>query len=299
MNADESGKNLQGNAMRLALAAIALALALPASAATAIPPGRWSFTFKDAKGRADRPMPVYTYRPRQCDEGCPIQFVMHGMGRTASDNWELAADRYGFIVVAPEFTKSQWPGGAGYNRGDVDRTENRDQWGFLVVEHLFDEVRTTQKDYRIFGHSAGAQFVHRFLFFVPENRATVAVAANAGWYTLPEWRAEKVKFKWPYSLAGAKVGEKEARPALGRKLHILLGENDIDADAADLDRSEGSLAQGANRVERGENFMKVSTALAGEFGLALRWELSYVPKTAHSGSGMSRAAADLLYGAKP
>jgi poly(3-hydroxybutyrate) depolymerase len=301
MNADRIPVISPVMSMRGALGAILLAAALPCAAATEIPPGKWSFVFKDAQGRADSPMRVYTYRPRQCDENCPIQFVMHGQGRTASnyrDYWEIAADRYGFLVVAPEFTKARWPGGAGYNRGDVDATEDRNKWGFLVVEHLFDEVRTTQKDYRIFGHSAGAQFVHRFLYFVPENRASVATVANAGWYTLPEWRADKARFKWPHSLAGAKVGEKEARQALSRRLVLMLAEGDTDPNAADLDRTEGSLAQGANRLERGENFFKAATSLARELGAPFKWELAYVPGTAHEGSKMSRAAADLLYGAK-
>lgn len=279
---------------------LAASVASPAEAATPVPSGKWSFVFRDAKGRADKPMRVYTYRPRQCDENCPIQFVLHGQGRTASnyrDYWELSADRYGFLVVVPEFTKADWPGGAGYNRGDVDATEDRDKWGFLVVEHLFDEVRTTQKDYRIFGHSAGAQFLHRFLYFVPENRATTAVAANAGWYTLPEWRDDKVQFRWPHSLAGAKVGEKEARQALSRRMLVLLGEGDTDPNASDLDKTPGSMAQGANRVERGALFIAQATSLAKELGVPFRWELAYVPGTAHEGSKMSRAAADLSWGA--
>jgi poly(3-hydroxybutyrate) depolymerase len=280
---------------------LAISVTLPAEAATPVPSGKWSFVFKDAKGRADKPMRVYTYRPRQCDENCPIQIVLHGQGRTASnyrDYWELAADRHGFLVVVPEFTKADWPGGAGYNRGDVDATEDRNKWGFLVVEHLFDEVRTTQKDYRIFGHSAGAQFLHRFLYFVPENRSTVAIAANAGWYTLPEWRDDKVKFKWPHSLAGAKVGEREARQALSRRMLVLLGEGDTDPNVSDLDKTAGSMAQGANRVERGEHFIASATSLAKELGVALSWELAYVPGTAHEGSKMSRAAAYLSWGAK-
>lgn len=285
-----------------AMGAVLLAAASLAShAATPVPSGKWSFVFKDARGHPDRPMRVYTYRPRQCDETCPMQFVMHGVNRNASDYrdyWELLADRYGLIIVAPEFSQSSWPKGAGYNRGDVDATDDREKWAFAAIEHLFDEVRAGQKDYRIFGHSAGAQFVHRFLYFRTGNRASLAIAANAGWYTLPDWRPDKVKFKWPHSLAEAKVGEKEAREALGRRLVVLLGEGDTDPNDPDLDRSEGSLAQGANRLERGENFFKAATTLARETGATIGWELSYVPGTSHSGAAMSRAAAELVYGGR-
>jgi poly(3-hydroxybutyrate) depolymerase len=295
MNTDKHGW------VRLAMGAVLVAaMVAPAMAATPVPSGKWSFVFTDAKGRADRPMRVYTYRPRQCDENCPIQFVMHGVNRNASDYrdyWELIADRHGLIVVAPEFTKANWPRGAGYNRGDVDATDDREKWAFAAIEHLFDEVRVGQKDYRLFGHSAGAQFVHRFLYFVPANRASVVIAANAGWYTLPEWRADKAKFKWPYAVAGSKVGEKEVRQAFSKRMVVLLAEGDVDPNDPNLDRTDGSLAQGANRVERGEAFFSAATSLAKGHGMPFAWELSYIPGVAHDGARMSRAAADLVYGA--
>ena len=44
----------------------------------------------------------------------------------------------------------------------------------------------TSADYYLFGHSAGAQFVHRLLLMVPDGRYAALVAANAGWYTVPD-----------------------------------------------------------------------------------------------------------------
>ena len=64
--------------VRMLGVAIAAGVACSALAATPIPPGKWSFVWKDAKGRADRPLRVYTYRPRACDTTCPMVFVMHG-----------------------------------------------------------------------------------------------------------------------------------------------------------------------------------------------------------------------------
>jgi pimeloyl-ACP methyl ester carboxylesterase len=299
MNTDEHGlKSILIGAMLAAAS-----LALPAHAATPVPSGKWSFVFKDTKGLADRPVRVYTYRPRQCDSTCPIQFVLHGASRTASnyrDYWELAADRYGFLVIAPEFNEKDWPKAASYNLGDVEGNANREKWAFSLIEHLFDEMRDGQKDYRIFGHSAGAQFVHRLLFLLPGNRASVAMIANAGWYTLPEWRADKAAFKWPHSLVNAPggAGEKELREALARKVYVLLGEADTKTDDPLLDKAEGSMKQGANRFERGENFFGAVTGAANALGVKLAWELSYVPGVGHEGGKMSRAAADLVYGKK-
>jgi poly(3-hydroxybutyrate) depolymerase len=287
--------------MRLAMALLLAVLAQPAAAATPVPSGKWSFVFTDRKGQADRPVRVYTYRPRQCDSTCPVQFVLHGVSRTASnyrDYWELAADRYGLIIIAPEFSKKDWPRAASYNLGDTQAQSDREKWTYSVIEHLFDEMRDGQKDYRIFGHSAGAQFVHRFMMLLPDNRASLAIAANAGWYAMPEWRKDKTDFRWPHSLVGSPVGEAELRKALSRKLYVMLGEADTDAEDPDLNESEGSKKQGATRLDRGEAFFSAATAAARDLGVKFAWELSYVPGVGHDGAKMSRAAADLVYGAK-
>jgi poly(3-hydroxybutyrate) depolymerase len=277
-----------------------MAIAWSSEAATEIPQGKWSFVWTDAKGRADRPMRVYTYRPRQCkDKPCTIQFVLHGVKRNASnyrDHWEHLANLYGLIVVAPEFGQRHWARAAGYNLGDVAGEADPEKWGFSAIEHLFDEVREGQADYRIFGHSAGAQFIQRMMLFRPDHRAAVAVAANPGWYTMPEWREDRKVEPFPYSLVKARVGEKELRRALERRFVLMVGEKDDDPDDENLNRTEGALKQGANRVERGENFFKAATAAAGELGVKLAWELVEVPETAHDGAAMAKAAAEHVDG---
>jgi pimeloyl-ACP methyl ester carboxylesterase len=284
----------------LGAALLVVASALPAEAATPVPSGKWSFVFTDKKGRADRPMRVYTYRPRQCESTCPIQFVMHGASRAASntrDNWDLLADRYGFLVIAPEFSARDWPGKS-YSLGDVASSQDPEKWGFSVIEHLFDEMRDGQKDYRIFGHSEGAQFVHRLLFLLPNHRASVAIMANADWYTMPEWRSDKAAFKWPHSLVDSPSGEAALRKALERKAWVILGEADTDSGHEQLDRSEGSMKQGANRLDRGENFFGAVTSAAATLGVTLGWQLAYVPGVGHDDQKMSRASAEIAYGAK-
>lgn len=278
---------------------VAAALPLGVPAATRIPPGKWSFTFSDAKGERDKPMRVYTYRPRQCDEKCPLQFVLHGAKRNASDyrdHWELPADRHGIVIVAPEFSQRHWPRAAGYNLGNVERQDDREKWGFSAIEHLFDEVREGRTDYRIFGHSAGAQFIQRMMLFRPDHRAAVAVAANPGWYTLPEWRPDRKVDAFPYSLVEARVGEAELRRALARRFVLMVGEKDDDPDDENLDRSAGAQRQGEHRLERGENFFKAATAAAGELGVKLGWEFMEIPGAAHDAAAMSRYASDMIYG---
>ena len=272
---------------------------LPASAATPVPSGRWSFVFNDAKGRPDRPIRVYTYRPKKCDSTCPMVFVMSGEKRNAYDYlgfWDAMADNHSFILLAPEFSRDRWPKAAAYNLGDIAEQKDREKWAYSAIEHLFDEVRDGQKDYTIFGHSAGGQFVQRMAFFLPDNRAKVMVAANPGWYTMPEWRKEKSADPFPYSLVNSPAGEAELRRALSRRVLLLVGEKDSDPDSENLNQSSGAKKQGESRVERGENFFKAATAAAGELGVKLGWEFHEIPDTAHDGAAMSRAAGQILYG---
>lgn len=295
MNADRRG-------LLVAFASVIVMLgSTAAAAATPVPSGRWSFVFTDQKGRADRPIRVFTYRPKQCDSTCPIMIVLHGAKRDAypyMKEWASVADDHKLILVGPQFEARHWPKASAYNAGDVKEQPDREKWAFAAIEHIFDEVRDGQKDYVLFGHGAGAQMVQRMAIYRPDNRARVMIAANPGWYTMPEWRKEKTQDPWPYSLVGSPAGPDELRTALGKRLILLIGEKDDDPDDENLFNSEAAKREGANRVDRGENFFKMATAAANDLGVKLAWELVEVPNTARDPETMSRAAADFLYGKK-
>ena len=78
-----------------------------------IPNGAGSFVFADPQGNADRPITVYTYRPRRYRVNDPILFVMHGVlrnGREYRDQWIVEAERFGVLLIAPEFPANALPG---------------------------------------------------------------------------------------------------------------------------------------------------------------------------------------------
>jgi len=287
--------------IRALVAIVAAFVASSGLAATPVPGGKWSFVWTDTKGRADRPMRVYTYRPRKCDSTCPMVFVLHGQKRNAAefrDNWQSLADHYSFLVIAPEFTQKNWPRAAGYNLGDAGEHKDRERWGFSAVEHLFDEMRVDQKDYRIFGHGAGAQFVQRMLLLRSDNRASALVAANPGWYTMAEWRKEKSSDAFPYSLVNSRAGENELRQAFAKRFVLMVGENDVDPDDEGSINTAQVKKQGESAVDRGENFFKDATAVANDIGAKFSWELVELPTGTREGEAVSKAAAELLFGRK-
>jgi hypothetical protein len=271
----------------------------PAGTDSMIKPGLGVFTFDGYETLKDRPVRVFYNAPADLDTA-EILIVMHGVGRNAEgyrSDWRDAVDsRKNLLVLVPEFSEEHYPGNEGYALGNTTDSEGyllpEEQWSFHIVEALFDHVvrvlRSNARDYALFGHSAGAQFVHRFIEFMPTHRARVAVAANAGWYTLPDKSVD-----YPYGLDGAPP-QVDLRRAFSSNLVILLGADDIDTDDDSLRRDEESDAQGDNRLDRGLNFYQVSRDVAARESMDFRWRLTVVPGISHSHSAISLEAAPIL-----
>lgn len=289
------------------VAAFAVIASSVAVAATPVPSGRWSFVFTDQKGRPDRPIRVFTYRAKACDTTCPIVIVLHGAKRDAypyMKTWGAIADEHKLIVIGPQFEARHWPKAAGYNAGDVKDQPGREGWVFAAIEHIFDEVRDGQKDYVLFGHGAGAQVVQRMAIYRPENRARVLIAANPGWYTMPEWRKEKdkdgkervYKEPYPYSMVDSPAGEAELRAALQKRMVLIVNEKGEAPDDEGLEKGDAVKKQGESRVERAENFIKAATAASQELGVKLGWELNEAPDKVTDAESIGDFAARTVFG---
>jgi poly(3-hydroxybutyrate) depolymerase len=246
-------------------------------------------------------MTVWTYRPAGLEPNDRIVFVMHGVLRNADvyrDNWIEFAKQHRFLLVVPEMTKAQFPGDAGYNFGNmVDRQrlpKSPEQWAWRSIEKIFDAMTTgvgsTRESYAIFGHSAGAQFVHRLVTFAENPRIDVAIAANAGWYTLPVFGEA-----FPYGLGGSPADENRVKANFSKRLIILLGDQDNDPKHHNLRRDESSDRQGTNRFDRGRNFVKVAEGEARRLGVPFNWAVEIVPGVGHDNAGMTSAAVRWLF----
>jgi dienelactone hydrolase len=262
-------------------------------------PGTGRFTFSDPSVPGGDPMDVWYVAPDGGASTADIVIVMHGARRHAEDYrdvWEPLVRKRDVLVVVPEFSEDDFPG-TSYNTGNMldedGEPQPKDEWAFPVIEALFDhvvsDVDSDATDYAIFGHSAGAQFVHRFLEFAERPRVRVAVAANAGWYTMMD---DSVDF--PYGLNDSPSSEEDMGPALASDLVILLGADDIDPESDSLRRDPGSDAQGDDRLERGLNFFLTSRETADRESLPFDWRLIVLPGIAHSHTEMGKAALPLV-----
>jgi len=136
--------------------------------------------------------------------------------------------------------------------------------------------------------------VHRFMLLTEAPRVSVAVAANAGSYTMPSYPGV-MDDKFPYALNETIVSPDKLKQVFARKLIVLLGEADIQTDAANLPKARQATAQGVNRFERGTNFFTQAQMQAQKLGTPLAWERVTVPGVGHDSRRMSQAAARLLF----
>lgn len=284
-------------ASMLKLTLLASLAALWSQAAT-MTPGAGRFEFK----HAGKTVPIWYYLPEKAGPDAPILFVMHGVNRDADryrNEWQPHAQKFGFVLVAPEFSRAEFPGDDAYNFGgavdDQGRPQPPGQWSFNFIEPIFEAVKgasgNRSPQYSMYGHSAGAQFVHRFLYFVPQARVAHVVAANAGWYTLPD---PKVNF--PYGLHGSGVSDATLKAMLQRPLVLLLGTADTDPNHKNLRRTPEALAQGPYRFARGQNFYHYGQKQAAALGVPLGWKLATAPGIGHHDEGMAAFAVEWLYG---
>lgn len=260
-------------------------------------PGVGSFRLETAEVAA---IDVLCYRPHGFGSRSPVLFVMHGTKRNAADYrdaWVPTADRYGCLLLCPRFPRRTYPGRAYHRGGVLDRAgavRPASAWTFGLIERIFDVVRdatgNTSRGYHLYGHSAGGQFVHRLALLLPETRFVAAMAANAGWYTMPTFGE-----RFPYGLAGSGVTAEAVGAALGRPLTVLVGERDVAPDDPYLRTEPPALAQGANRLERARAFLAAARAEAARRGTGCAWRLETVPGAAHLDAEMMPAAARLLF----
>lgn len=251
-------------------------------------------------GETAKPVTIWYYAPSLASAYSPVLFIMHGMERKPRlylEPWVPYAKREGVYLVAPEFSREHFAGSRNYNLGGIRPGRAAEsppgETTYGAIEKIFDEfVKATgsrSKTYWIYGHSAGAQFVHRMILLTPAIRLNLAIAANAGWYTIPSFQQT-----FPYGLSGSGATVDGLRHALKKKLIVFLGEEDRDPQHPSLNRSQGAMKQGEHRFARGETFYQTAKIEAERLGAEFGWELKTVHGAGHDNAAMARAAAALL-----
>lgn len=243
---------------------------------------------------------VYYYIPRQGKvTEMPIQFVIHGNSRNAfayRDSWKSIADELGIVVIAPEFDTVQFPNIFFQSANIIDEKGNvndEDQYTYQIIDQLFlkikKDINSNQSTYNIYGHSAGAQFVHRMMMFHNCKYVDKIVAANAGVYTFPN---ERVDF--PYGIMNyTKNKVFDYNKVFQKSFVLMLSLGDTIRDSS-LNKTIEADAEGKNRLERGNSFFYYSDSISQRRNCKFNWTCHYI-EGGHSCASLVPTAAKLLY----
>lgn len=262
-----------------------------------------SFVFTPSGPLSNQPVEVFYHIPNGDITSMPVVFSFHGANRDADnyrDYWINMANTNNFMVFAPEFSSTHYPGlGDNYLMANIfddgdnpspSTFNNPDEWTFSVIDPIFNQIKAdingSQQAYNAWGHSGGAQFLHRFVLYMPDSQLDVAVCSNAGWYTVPE---NTVSF--PYGIQNGQLPNSDLISAFSKKLIVHLGQNDTDPNSPGLRHNPTvDNQQGLHRLERGQYFFNTSQIEAQNQSATFNWEKHEVPNVGHDPQHMANDA---------
>lgn len=271
----------------------------------------------------------------------PVLFVLHGLQRDPENYYAQVmasgeVQRLGIFLLVPHFSEELFPKRAGYNFGHIFKEDplrwqekgkrglppvrSHEHTAFAALEFCFDAARSfagsRAASYTLFGHSAGAQFAHRFALFsgraqssrspaegsVPAFRASRIVVANAGWYTMPHFAHKAFDassvFPFPYSLDLLDEPHEVVRAFLQMPMMLLLGEEDTDPSKPRPEiwvSTPATDAQGPHRLARGTSFFEAGLKAGQALGVECKWTMKTVPGVGHAGGKMAAVAIRMLF----
>lgn len=287
--------------------------------------GSGVFLIEGASGRAEKTIKVYYHKPKNFTPESRVLFVIPGTGRDGDeyrDAWKQASEKYSVLILSPKYEESSYPfedyhlGGVvddinlmeviefidGSNKVFLNEDkleysleESASEWLFHDFDRIFEAVveslQSLETRYDIFGHSAGGQILHRMALLSSSKKVDRIVAANAGFYTLPD-----VDARYPFGINGLNLTNEHMATAFSRPLIVLAGELDNENETrGNILRSKTLNEQGIHRLERAKYFFNYSKSKAVGIQADYHWSLNIVPNTGHDFRKMSKAAASYLY----
>ena len=293
----------------LPMAALLLSLIIAGSAcnSTTIPEPPTSLEPGRVTHGEDHYGTFFTYVPTTAPQQPEILVLVHGTpaeDQTEAEdaeyyvtNWVDFAETQGFILIMPVFNQENFSSRLGDHalsgyRGLFGRKINADEWLLRLVKAYQQTLGLADEPFYLYGHSAGGQFIGRFLVTHPEavKKAVISSAATypqptttVAWpfgmgelHTEIEWDVDTVrqvdivpdKQKW---LAATQV-----------PLTVIVGLNDTAELSAVLIPGQN----GRNRFTIALNWIDAMAAFAAENGLESHFKLEIIPGKGHSMSGL-------------
>tara|TARA_S200000501_G_scaffold377731_1_gene437223 strand:- start:367 stop:1227 length:861 start_codon:yes stop_codon:yes gene_type:complete len=230
-------------------------------------------------------IPVFYVAPEKINRATRLVVVMHGRkrnGKEYRDQWIVKAKELNLFIIVPQFSEKNFPGVHQFNYGNVFTENNEfistDKHLFSVIDPL---VKSTLKKFKIksnnwgiYGHGAGAHFVHRYVLHYPEATHTLAIAANLGWYL------SMTDQKWPFGLTDANINNEQLKKSFSKYFLLMLGRADTSTRPNSgyvKEHWDTINLQGKHRLDRGRNFFESAVAKSKEVNQFFKWGMVEVP----------------------
>jgi poly(3-hydroxybutyrate) depolymerase len=261
----------------------------------------------------------YTYVPTSVPERPEILVLVHGTppeNETAESNaqfyiasWIDFAQEHGYILIAPAFNQEDFSSRLGDHalsgyRGLFGREIGADEWVLRLVKAYQQAFELVNEQFYLYGHSAGGQFVGRFLVTHPEI-VKKAVITSAATYPQPT-----TDVAWPFGMGELHtdiewdtgttqhvdiVPDKQKWLAATQiPLTVIVGLN----DTAELPSSLIPGQKGKNRYAIAWNWTHDMAAFASANGLESHFNFEIIPGIGHSMSGLMPYSQEALVSQK-
>jgi pimeloyl-ACP methyl ester carboxylesterase len=246
----------------------------------------------------DKPdVEIFYITPKKIDKDTQLLFIIHGNSRNAEDYisaWIPYISNKNIIVVAPQFNKNSFryffllesATSSGKINNNPDNYINNSISSFFNFFQSKFSLSTNK--YKMFGHSAGAQFTHRYMLLSNDRRISNAVIANAGWYTFLNGN------NFPYGIKNSPIdiSSDHIKWFMSNKTSLLIGNNDINLKS--VNSSKGAQRQGITRVDRAESYFNSLINISDNNNIPFRWSYKVVDKVDHDYLKMTPVAAKIL-----
>ena len=246
----------------------------------------------------DKPdVEMFYITPKKIDKDTQFLFVIHGNSRNAEDYisaWIPYVSNKNIIVVAPQFDKNNFRYffllESATSSGAINN--NPDDYINKSISSFFDFFQSkfslSTNKYKMFGHSAGAQFTHRYMLLSNDKRISNAVIANAGWYTFLNGN------NFPYGIKNTPIdiSSEHIRWFMFNKSSLLIGGNDVNLKS--VNSSVGAQKQGITRVDRASSFFESLVDISDNSNIPFRWGYKVVDNADHNYLKMTPVAAKIL-----
>lgn len=264
------------------------------------PDGTGHFSYTMPSREITDTIEVFYHIPEAYDRAeMPVVVGFHGNDRDCSywiETWKEFADKEGFMFFIPWFRNGAFPTRRYQEVGIKDSDGNIQPEKYRttalvdsLIGHILKCSGTKDDMVTVYGHSAGGQFVHRFMLLNDSPFVRKAIIGNPGWFTFPTDEED-----YPYGIGNLpEINSTRLKNMLAKNIDLQLAEGDTIRESF-LRKTPEADRQGLNRMERGNNFFEALKALAAKNNWAFNWRKVYVPNVGHDAVAMSRHAAESL-----